>query len=204
MATKKDYYDILEVPKNASAEDIKKAYRKLAIKYHPDKNPGNAEAENKFKEAAEAYEVLSDPAKRQKYDKYGHAAFDGTGGGGGYGAGGMDINDIFSRFEDIFGSSGGGGFSDFFGGSSGGRRGVKRGTNLRIKLKLNLEEVASGVEKKIKVKRYVICDACTGTGARNGTAFETCKTCNGSGQIKKVVNTMLGQALALPVKAKEK
>lgn len=174
---KRDYYEILGVAKGASAEEIKKAYRKLAIQYHPDKNPNNPEAEDKFKEAAEAYEVLSNAEKRQRYDQFGHQ---GLGGNGGYSGGGMNMEDIFSQFGDIFGGSG---FESFFGGSRGGRR-TKKGTNLRVKLKLNLKEIANGVEKKIKVKRQVLAD---------GVTFKSCGTCQGSGQIKKVVNTMLGQ-----------
>lgn len=177
---KRDYYEVLGVSKGATAEEIKKAYRKMAIQYHPDKNPDNPEAEEKFKEAAEAYEVLSNPEKRQRYDQFGHQ---GLGGNGGYGSGGMNMEDIFSQFGDIFG---GGGFESFFGGGRGGRR-AKKGTNLRVKLKLNLKEVANGVEKKIKVKRNVLAD---------GVTFKTCTTCQGSGQIKKVVNTMLGQMVS--------
>ncbi|GAB4183599.1 MAG: molecular chaperone DnaJ [Thermoflexibacter sp.] len=184
---KRDYYEVLGVSKNSSEEEIKKAYRKLAIKYHPDKNPGNKEAEEKFKEAAEAYEVLSNADKRARYDRFGHQGMDG------FSSGGMNMEDIFSQFSDIFG--GGSPFGDFFGGGSG-RQQVKRGTNLRIKLKLNLEEVAEGVEKKIKVKRYVACDSCKGTGAKNGTSFKNCPTCNGTGQIRRVVNTMLGQMMS--------
>ncbi len=177
---KRDYYEILGVSKSASPEEIKKAYRKLAIKYHPDKNPDNPEAEDKFKEAAEAYEVLSNPEKKQRYDQFGHQ---GLGGNGGYGGGGMNMDDIFSQFGDIFG---GGGFESFFGGGRGGRR-TKKGTNLRVKLKLNLKEIANGVEKKIKVKRQILAD---------GVTFKTCSTCQGSGQVKKVVNTMLGQMVS--------
>ncbi|ABG57365.1 molecular chaperone DnaJ [Cytophaga hutchinsonii] len=187
---KRDYYEVLEITKSASADEIKKAYRKLAIKFHPDKNPDNPEAEEKFKEAAEAYEVLSTPEKRQRYDQYGHQAA----GGGGYG-GGMNMDDIFSQFGDVFGS-GGSPFESFFGGGGGGRgRGVRKGSNLRIKLKLNLEEIANGCEKKIKVKRQVACDECSGTGAKNG-AVQKCGTCNGTGQVKRVVNTMLGQMMS--------
>jgi molecular chaperone DnaJ len=177
---KRDYYEILGVSKGAAPEEIKKAYRKLAIQYHPDKNPDNPQAEEKFKEAAEAYEVLSNPDKRQRYDQFGHQ---GLGGSGGYSGGGMNMEDIFSQFGDIFG---GGGFESFFGGARGGRR-TKKGTNLRVKLKLNLKEIANGVEKKIKVKRHIIAD---------GVTFKTCPSCQGSGQIKKVVNTMLGQMVS--------
>jgi molecular chaperone DnaJ len=178
---KRDYYEVLGVTKTASQEEIKKAYRKLAIQYHPDKNPDNPEAEDKFKEAAEAYEVLSNPEKKQRYDQFGHQGL----GGGGYSGGGMNMEDIFSQFGDIFGG-GGGGFDSFFGGGRGGRR-TKKGTNLRVKLKLNLKEIANGVEKKIKVKRQVLAE---------GVTFKTCSTCHGSGQIKKVVNTMLGQMVS--------
>lgn len=178
---KRDYYEVLGVSKSASSDEIKKAYRKLAIKYHPDKNPDNPEAEEKFKEAAEAYEVLSNQDKRQRYDQFGHQ---GVSGNGGYG-GGMNMDDIFSQFGDIFG---GGGFGSFFGGAGGGGgRRTKKGTNLRVKLKLNLAEVANGVEKKIKVKRHVVAP---------GVTFKNCSTCQGTGQIKKVVNTMLGQMVS--------
>ncbi|MDN3205115.1 molecular chaperone DnaJ [Algoriphagus sediminis] len=180
--TKRDYYEVLGVDKSASAEEIKKAYRKLAIKYHPDKNPNDTKAEEKFKEAAEAYEVLSNPEKKQRYDQFGHQ---GVGGAGGFGGGGMNMEDIFSQFGDIFG--GGGGFGSFFGGGGGGSRRTKKGTNLRVKLKLNLQEIANGVEKKIKVKRNVVAD---------GVTFKTCSTCQGTGQIKKVMNTMLGQMVS--------
>lgn len=184
---KRDYYEVLEVQKNASQEDIKKAYRKKALQYHPDKNPGDKQAEEHFKEAAEAYEVLSDQQKRSKYDQFGHSAFE-NGGAGGFG-GGMTMEDIFSQFGDIFG-----GFGSFFGGgSSRGRSGVPKGSNLRVKVKLNLKEIATGVEKKIKVKKYVACTTCNGTGAKNGTAKNTCSTCHGSGQVTRVTNTFLGQ-----------
>ena len=189
---KRDYYEILGVAQTATPEEIKKAYRKTAIKYHPDKNPDNPEAEDKFKEAAEAYEVLSDAQKRDRYDRFGHQ---GVGGGGFGGGGGMNMDDIFSQFGDIFGS--GSPFESFFGGGSGrGSSRQRRGSNLRIKLKLTLDEVSHGVEKKIKVKRYISCDVCGGNGAKNGTALQTCSTCNGSGQVRKVVNTMLGQMVS--------
>jgi molecular chaperone DnaJ len=188
---KRDYYDILGITKGADEAEIKKAYRKMAIKYHPDKNPDDPSAEDKFKEAAEAYEVLSDPQKRARYDQFGHQAT-GAGGGGGYGGGfggGMSMDDIFSQFGDIFGG-GGGGFGGGFGGG-GGRR-VNKGTNLRVRVKLNLSEIANGVTKKLKVNKYISCDKCTGTGAENG-AFNTCGTCRGSGQVTRVTNTILGQ-----------
>src|SRR5690606_32065331 len=177
---KRDYYEVLGVSKSASQEEIKKAYRKMAIKYHPDKNPDNPEAEEKFKEAAEAYEVLSNAEKRQRYDQFGHQGVDGAGGF----SGGMNMEDIFSQFGDIFG---GGGFDSFFGGGSRGGRRTRKGTNLRVKLKLTLAEIANGVEKKIKVKRHLVAD---------GVTFKNCSSCNGSGQIKKVVNTMLGQMVS--------
>ena len=186
---KKDYYDILGVSKSASEAEIKKAYRKVAIKYHPDKNPDNPEAEDLFKEAAEAYEVLSDPQKKQRYDQFGH---DGMKGGFGGGGGGMNMDDIFSQFGDIFG--GGSPFGDMFGG--GGRRGgrrVRKGSDLRIRLKLSLQDVAEGVTKKIKVKRQTSCTACSGNGSKNGNSIKTCSTCNGSGTVQRVQNTMLGQ-----------
>ncbi|MFD2917657.1 molecular chaperone DnaJ [Psychroserpens luteus] len=182
---KRDYYEILSITKNATAVEIKKAYRKMAIKFHPDKNPDDAEAEAKFKEAAEAYEVLSDADKKARYDQFGHQAFDGAGGFGG-GGGGMNMDDIFSQFGDIFGGGGfggGGGFSGFGGGFGGGQRRVK-GSNLRIRVSLTLEEIANGVEKKIKVKRKVQAP---------GTTYKTCATCNGQGQVTRVTNTILGR-----------
>lgn len=189
MAEKRDYYEVLGVSKNADAAEIKKAYRKLALQYHPDRNPGNKEAEEKFKEAAEAYDVLSNEEKRRRYDQFGHA---GMGGSGGFGGGGMSMDDIFAHFGDIFGSFGGfGGFADFGGGGRSARR-VNRGTNLRVKVKLTLEEIATGVEKKIKVKKYVADSHCQGTGAKDGKSFSTCSTCHGSGQVTRVQNTILG------------
>jgi molecular chaperone DnaJ len=185
--SKRDFYEILGVSKNADAEEIKKAYRKLAIKYHPDKNPGDTQAEEKFKEAAEAYEVLSDANKRQRYDQFGHAGVGGAAGGGGFHGGGMNMDDIFSQFGDIFGDS-------FFGGGrsrSGGGRRVNRGTNLRIKVKLNLQEIASGTEKKIKVNKMVSCNTCSGSGAKGGS-YDTCKSCNGQGVVTRVTQTILG------------
>ena len=175
---KRDYYEILGISKGAGADEIKKAYRKMAIKYHPDKNPDNKEAEAKFKEAAEAYEVLSNADKKARYDQFGHQAFEG---GGGFNGGGMNMDDIFSQFGDIFGGAfGGGGFSGF---SGGGQRRVK-GSNLRIRVKLTLEEIANGVEKKIKVRRKV---------QAKGTTYKTCTTCHGSGQITRITNTILGR-----------
>lgn len=178
---KKDFYEILGITKSATPEEIKKAYRKKAIAHHPDKNPGDKDAEEKFKIAAEAYEILSDPQKKAKYDQYGHQAFDGS---QGHGGGHMNMDDIFSQFGDIFGG-GGGGFGGFggFGGGGGGQRRVK-GSNLRIKVKLTLEEIANGVEKKIKVKRKVQAE---------GVKYKTCTTCNGQGQVMRVTNTILGR-----------
>ncbi|WP_136468418.1 molecular chaperone DnaJ [Flagellimonas onchidii] len=177
---KEDYYEILGVSKSASAAEIKKAYRKKAIEYHPDKNPGDPKAEEMFKKAAEAYEVLSDADKRAKYDQFGHAAFEG---GAGFGGGGMNMDDIFSQFGDIFGSAFGGGGFGGFGGFGGGQRRVK-GSNLRIRVKLTLEEVANGVEKKVKVRRKKQAP---------GVTYKTCPTCNGSGQVTKITNTILGR-----------
>ncbi len=196
--SKRDFYDILGVTKNATAEEIKKAYRKLAIKYHPDKNPDDKSAEDKFKEGAEAYEVLSNPEKKQRYDQYGHAGVGGAAGGGGYGGGGMNMEDIFSQFGDIFGGGGGGGspFDSFFGGggqSRGGGRRVTKGSNLRIKVKLTLEEIANGAEKKIKVNKQIACKTCDGSGAKDKSSVSTCKTCGGSGAVRRVTNTILGQ-----------
>ncbi len=193
--SKRDYYDILGVSKGSSADEIKKAYRKLAIKYHPDKNPNDKSAEDKFKEAAEAYEILSNPEKKQRYDQYGHAGVGGASGGG-YGGGGMNMDDIFSQFGDIFGGGGGSPFDSFFGGggqqSRGGRR-VAKGSNLRIKVKLTLEEIANGAEKKIKVNKQVTCKTCDGTGAKDRSSVSTCSTCGGSGAVRRVTNTILGQ-----------
>ncbi|MEP2934899.1 MAG: molecular chaperone DnaJ [Gilvibacter sp.] len=177
---KEDFYDILGIDKSASAADIKKAYRKKAIEFHPDKNPGDANAEEQFKKAAEAYEVLSDPDKKARYDQFGHQAFEG----GGFGGGGMNMDDIFSQFGDIFGGAfGGGGFSGFGGFGGGGQRRVK-GSNLRIRVSLTLEEIANGVEKKIKVKRKKVAQ---------GTTYKTCATCNGQGQVTRIQNTILGR-----------
>ncbi len=192
--SKRDYYEILGVSKNASADEIKKAYRKKAIEYHPDKNPGDKAAEEKFKEAAEAYEVLSDQQKRQRYDQFGHAGVNGAAGGG-FGGGGMSMDDIFSHFGDIFGGHfgfGGGGFSGFSSGGRGGTR-VRRGSDLRVKVRLTLAEIANGVEKKIKVKKFVPCQHCNATGAAHGSDSVTCSTCHGSGRVTRVQNTILGQ-----------
>ncbi len=183
---KRDYYEILGVDKNASADEIKKAYRKIAIKFHPDKNPDDPTAEDKFKEAAEAYEILSNPDKKAKYDRFGHA---GMGNGGGFSGGGMSMDDIFSQFGDIFGGGSGGGspFDSFFGGGGGSGRRTRKGSNLRIKLKLSLDEIAHGVEKKIKVSRLVTAE---------GVTYKSCDHCKGAGQVRKVVNTMLGQMVS--------
>lgn len=187
--SKRDYYEILGITKSATEDEIKKAYRKLAIKYHPDKNPNDKTAEDKFKEAAEAYEVLSNAEKRQRYNQFGHAGVGGaaSGGGGGFGGGGMNMDDIFSQFGDIFGGS----FGGFGGGSSRGGRRVNRGSNLRVKVKLNLTEIANGVEKKIKVNKQVSCNTCKGSGAKNSD-YDTCRMCNGSGVVTKIQQTMLG------------
>ena len=187
--SKRDYYEVLGIDKNASADEIKKAYRKVAIKHHPDKNPGDTEAEDKFKEAAEAYEVLSNADKKSRYDQYGHAGVGGAAGGG-FSGGGMSMDDIFSHFGDIFGSAFGGGFGSGFGGGS--RRRVNRGSNLRIKVKLTLEEILKGAEKKVKVNKYVNCTSCHGSGAE-GHGRSTCSTCHGTGQVTRVVNSFLGQ-----------
>ena len=191
--TKRDYYEVLGVGRSASSEEIKKAYRKQALKYHPDKNPGDKESEEKFKEAAEAYEVLRDPEKRGRYDQFGHAGVGGSAGQGGGFSGFSDIEDIFSAFGDIFGGHFGG-FGGF-GGSRGqtARRHVSRGSDLRVKVKLNLKEIASGVEKKIKVKKYVKCSNCGGTGAKDSSSYTTCSTCHGSGRVTRITNTLLGQ-----------
>jgi molecular chaperone DnaJ len=191
---KRDFYEVLEVSKSASPEEIKKAYRQQALKYHPDRNPGDKSSEDKFKEAAEAYEVLSDPQKKARYDQFGHAGL-GNAGGGGYSADGMTMEDIFSHFGDIFSDLGFGGFGGFTSSRGGGRssRQVAKGSNLRIKVKLNLEEIEKGVEKKLKVSKYIACDECSGTGAKGGSAYSTCSTCRGAGQVTRVTNTFLGQ-----------
>ncbi len=184
--SKRDYYEILEVDKTSTVEEIKKAYRKKAIQFHPDKNPGDATAEDKFKEAAEAYEVLSDENKRARYDQFGHAGVNGAASGGGFGGHGMSMDDIFSQFGDIFGGFGFGG-----GGQRGGGRRVHRGSNLRVRVKLTLKEIAHGAEKKIKVNKYVSCKACNGSGAEDGN-YTTCSTCHGTGQVTRVQQTFLG------------
>jgi molecular chaperone DnaJ len=183
---KRDYYEVLGVASGASESEIKKSYRKLALKFHPDKNPDDASAEEKFKEAAEAYDVLSSSEKKQRYDQFGHAGMGGAAGGGGGFGGGMNMDDIFSQFGDIFGGG--------FGGGGGGRRGrrVNRGSNLRVKVKLTLEDVANGVQKKIKVNKYISCDPCSGSGAENGS-YSNCGSCGGTGQVTRVQNTILGQ-----------
>jgi molecular chaperone DnaJ len=194
MSAKRDYYEILGVSKGASADEIKKAYRKVAMQFHPDRNPGDHTAEEKFKEAAEAYEILSDADKRAQYDRFGHNAFgQGRGGGGGF-SGGMNMEDIFSQFGDIFGDDM---FGSFFSGGSRGRtsgrsRGV-RGTNLRVRIKVNFEEIAKGTAKTIKVKKYIKCDTCNGSGAKDKNSSQTCRTCGGNGQVRRVQNTFLGQ-----------
>ena len=192
---KRDYYEVLGVEKNASADEIKKAYRKKAIQYHPDRNPGDKEAEEKFKEAAEAYDVLSNPDKRARYDQFGHAGMSGAAGNGGpFGGfgGGMSMDDIFSMFGDIFGGHGGfGGFSGF-GGGGGAQQRRYRGSDLRVKVKLTLKEISTGVEKKFKLKKYVPCPHCHGTGAEGNSGVETCPTCKGTGSVIRNQQTILG------------
>ena len=186
---KRDYYEILSVGKNASADEIKKAYRKVAMQYHPDRNPGDKTAEERFKEAAEAYEILSDTDKKSQYDRYGHAGVSGNGRGF---SGSMNMEDIFSQFGDIFGEDL---FGNFFGGGRGRSsrsRGV-RGSNLRVKIKLTYEEIAKGVTKNIKVKKHVVCNTCNGSGAKDKSSVQTCSTCGGSGQVRRVTNTFIGQ-----------
>lgn len=194
MAEKRDYYEVLGVAKTATADEIKKAYRKKAIQYHPDKNPGDKDAEEKFKEAAEAYEVLSDPQKRQRYDQFGFAGMQGA---GGFSGGGFTMEDVFSQFGDLFESWGmggnfGGHFSQFFGGGGGSRQRVRRGTDLRVKVRLTLEEINSGVEKKIKVKKLVPCSHCQGTGSADGKGGETCPTCKGTGRVVRTQRGIFG------------
>ncbi|MEP7195010.1 MAG: molecular chaperone DnaJ [Saprospiraceae bacterium] len=190
--SKRDFYEILSVPKNADPDSIKKAYRKMAMQYHPDKNPGNAAAENKFKEAAEAYEILSNEDKRAKYDRYGHAGVDPNSAYGGRG-GNMNMDDIFENFGDIFGDSSP--FGSFFGGGKQSRASGmgQKGSNLRIKVSLTLEEIATGITKKIKVKKQTACKTCHGSGGKDAKSFKTCGTCNGSGYVRQVKNTFLGQ-----------
>jgi len=190
---KRDYYEVLGVSKSADASELKKAYRKLAVQYHPDRNPDDKSAEDKFKEAAEAYEVLTDPDKKARYDRYGHAGVDGQ--GGGFSGGGMTMDDIFSQFGDVFGDSG---FGSFFGGGGGGgsasgRQRGQKGANLRIKVSLTLEEIAHGVHKKIKVKKDVACTTCNGSGAKDSGSVKACNTCGGNGVVRQVRNTFLGQ-----------
>lgn len=189
MSNKRDYYEILGVDRGASPEDLKKAYRKLAIKYHPDKNPGDKEAEEKFKELAEAYDVLSDPDKRSRYDQFGHAGVDANGMGGGFG-GGFSMEDIFSRFGDLFGGHFGG-FSGGFSSSGGGVR--HRGSDLRVKVKLSLKDVAHGVEKSLKIKKDVSCSQCHGQGTTESDGKGTCPTCHGSGMEYRVSDTIFGR-----------
>ena len=189
---KRDYYEVLELSKTANAEDIKKAYRKKAIQYHPDKNPGDKAAEDKFKEAAEAYEVLSDPQKRQRYDQFGHA---GVGGAGGFGGSGMTMDDIFVHFGDVFGghfSSFTSGFGERFA-NRGRQRVTRKGSDLRVKVRLTLKEITTGVEKKIKVNKYIACSQCQGSGAVGSDGFATCSTCRGAGRVTQVINTAFGQ-----------
>ena len=191
--SKRDYYEVLGVSKGASGDEIKKSYRKVAMQFHPDRNPGDKAAEEKFKEAAEAYEILSDADKRAQYDRYGHAGLSGNGRGG-FSGGNMNMDDIFSQFGDIFGDDL---FGSFFGGGrrggGGGRSRGVRGSNLRVKIKLNYEEIAKGVTKNIKVKKYVGCNTCSGSGAKDKNSVQACGTCGGSGQVRRVSNTFLGQ-----------
>ncbi len=198
MAEKRDYYEVLGVGKDASADEIKKAYRKAAIKYHPDKNPGDKEAEEKFKEAAEAYDILSNPDKKARYDRFGHSGMaGGFGGADAGGFGGFSMNDIFERFGDIFGGHfGSGGFSSFggFGGGYDGGKRVNRGSDLRVKVKVTLADVANGVRKKLKINKMVTCSTCSGSGAKDSNSYTTCTTCHGSGVVTREVNTFLGRA----------
>lgn len=190
--TKRDYYEVLGVAKDATADEIKKAYRKMAIQYHPDKNPGDKEAEEKFKEAAEAYDVLSNSDKRARYDQFGHAGMSGAAGNGGPFGEGMSMDDIFSMFGDIFGGRGGG-FSGFGGfGGGGQQQRMYKGSDLRVKVKLDLKEIANGAEKKFKLKKYVPCTHCHGSGAEGNSGTETCETCKGSGSVIRTQQTILG------------
>ncbi len=196
MAEKRDYYEILGVAKSANADEIKKAYRKAAIKFHPDKNPDDKTAEEKFKEAAEAYDVLSDDQKRARYDQFGHAGMSGAAGGGGgygggYGGGGFSMDDIFSQFGDIFGGHFNGGGSR--GGYSRGGQRVNRGSDIRVKVKLTLQEISEGVTKKLKISKMITCDKCGGTGAKDASSYTTCHTCNGSGYVMRVENSFFGR-----------
>jgi len=188
--SKRDYYEVLGVAKGASADEIKKSYRKIAMEFHPDRNPGNKAAEEKFKEAAEAYDVLSNTDKRAQYDRFGHAGMGGGGGFGQGGPGGMRMEDIFQNFGDIFGNDM---FGGMFGGGGGGRRQGTRGANLRIKLKMDYGEIANGATKKIKVKKHITCQQCSGSGAKDKSSIQNCGTCGGSGQVRRVTNTFLGQ-----------
>ena len=190
MAEKRDYYEVLGISKSANEEEIKKAYRKAAIKYHPDKNPGDKEAEERFKEAAEAYDVLSNADKRARYDQFGHAGMSGAAGGGGFGGfgGGFSMEDIFSQFGDIFGGHFGGGF----GGSRSSRQ-VNRGSDIRVKVRLNLSEIANGVTKKLKINKTIACDKCGGSGAKDSSSYATCSTCNGAGYVTRIQNSFFGQ-----------
>ena len=188
---KRDYYEVLGVSKEATKDEIKKAYRKQALRFHPDKNPGDKKAEENFKEAAEAYEVLSNEEKKARYDRYGHAGM-GNNGAGGYSGHGMTMDDIFSSFGDIFGDAFGG-FGGFSGSRRGGQRRVNKGSNLRVKVKLTLQEIANGAEKKIKVTKYDSCDSCSGSGAADSSSTTSCTTCHGSGHVTRLTNTMLGQ-----------
>ena len=188
---KRDYYEVLGVDKQASEDEIKKAYRKIAIKYHPDRNPGNKEAEEKFKEAAEAYDVLRDPDKRARYDQFGAAGVNGAGGFGGFSADSMDINDIFRHFSDIFSGSGFGGFGGF-GGGGGASHAVRKGDDMRMKVKLTLAEIATGVTKRFKLRKQVHCPECGGSGCEKGHAPETCETCHGRGFVLRTQRSMFG------------
>ena len=191
---KRDYYEVLEVTRDSTSEEIKKAYRKKAIQYHPDKNPGDKEAEEKFKEAAEAYDVLSNPDKRARYDQFGHAGMSGAAGNGGPFGGSMSMDDIFSMFGDIFGghSGGFGGFSGFGGFGGGQQQRRFRGSDLRVKVRLNLKEISTGAEKRFKLKKYVVCNHCHGSGAEGSSGSETCPTCNGNGSVIRNQQTILG------------
>jgi molecular chaperone DnaJ len=208
MANKRDYYEVLGVGKSASADEIKKAYRQAALKFHPDKNPGDKNAEEKFKEAAEAYDVLSNPDKRARYDQLGHAGMSGSGGfggagGGTYSAGGFTMEDIFRNFGDVFGGHFAGhfaqGFEEYMGGGYGGGRRVNRGSDLRIKVRLSLREIAQGTVKKLKINKMIPCDKCDGTGAKDKNSYKTCPTCGGSGMETRSVNTFFGRTQATQV-----